>query len=208
MPLIRKPQGSAAQQDSAGGTPPTDAAILLRSVVIDDRWAAARMLAARGDVASLRDALATETNARVRGAILTGLAKIATLESADAVTPYLRSEDARVRTEALDALRAMPEAVKPRLQALLSDADPDVRLLSCEIVRNVAGPDAQGLLCELLEREAEKNVCAAAVEVLAEVGTGMALPVLMRCGERFKDDSFLGFAISVAVERLRARSAP
>jgi HEAT repeat protein len=177
----------------------------LKSDAPDDRWTAARALAVRGDVGALCEALAVEKNGRVRTAILTGLAQIATLESADAVIPYIRSEEANIRAEALDALRAMADATKPRLPTLLRDPDPDVRLLACEIVRNVKGGDASALLCDLLAAETEKNVCAAAIEVLAEVGTEQALPVLGRCGERFKDDAFMNFAISVAADRLRAR---
>ena len=46
----------------------------------------------------------------MREAIFTGLARIATAESAAAVVPYLRSDDASLRTGAIDALRAMPKA--------------------------------------------------------------------------------------------------
>ena len=45
-----------------------------------------------------------------------------------------------------------------------------LRLLACELTRNLPSGEAARLLCGLLEHEAEPNVCAAAVEVLAEVG--------------------------------------
>ena len=61
-------------------------------------------------VAVLAAALSRESDPRVREAIFTGLARIATAESAAAVLPYLRSDDAGLRTAALDALRAMPQA--------------------------------------------------------------------------------------------------
>ena len=73
-------------------------------------------------------------------------------------------------------LRAMPEACRPHLPALLADTDADVRLLSCELVRGLPDEEANRLLCDLLERETEKNVCAAAIEVLAEIGRPEALP--------------------------------
>jgi HEAT repeat protein len=209
MPLIRKTQETAGSEQKAIAVDnAADIAALSHSGVVEDRWAAARAMAARHDVPALSHALATESNARIRTAILTGLAQIATPESADAVIPYLRSEDAKIRTEALDALRAMADAVKPRLPALLADADADVRLLACEVVRNVKGADAEVLLCNLLIGEESKNVCSAAIEVLAEIGTEAALPSLAQCSARFTDDAFLGFAISVAANRLRARSAP
>jgi hypothetical protein len=48
-------------------------------------------------------------------------------------------------------------------------------------------------------------VCAAAVESLAEIGGAEALPALTRCAERFRENSFLQFSISVAIDRIRAQ---
>ncbi|MFZ3326051.1 MAG: hypothetical protein WA231_09235 [Methylocella sp.] len=50
------------------------------------------------------------------------------------------------------------------------------------------------------------NVCAAAVDVLAEIGDVQALPTLWRCAARFPNDPFLAFAIKVAADRLRANA--
>lgn len=194
MPLICRPTDtqSAAPASLTSGSP-------------DARWTAARALAATPDsVPALAQALTAESDARVREAIFTGLARIATPDSAAAVLPYLRSDDATFRTGALDALRAMPEAAKPHLETLLGDPDADVRLLACEIVRNLDGAEATRLLCKLLDTERETNVCASAVDVLAEIGNADALPHLTRCADRFKDDPFLGFSIKVAADRLRS----
>jgi HEAT repeat protein len=194
MPLIRRPtetQGTAA------------ASLAGRSV--DERWAAARALSSSPEsLPALVRALAGESDDRVREALFTGLARIATPDSAAAILPYLRSDDATVRTGALDALRAMPGAVRPHMEALLGDPDADVRLLVCEIVRNLDSAEATRLLCRLLDREHVTNVCASAVDVLAEIGNEEALPSLARCAERFRDDPFLGFSIKVAADRLRS----
>ena len=64
----------------------------------------------------------------------------------------------------------MPEAAADRLPGLLNDADADVRLLACEIARALPAEDASQILEELIERELNTNVCAAAIEVLAETG--------------------------------------
>jgi len=96
----------------------------------------------------------------------------------------------------------MPNAALPHLPALLSDPDSDIRLLSCEIVRQLPTRTATELLCRLLENEMQANVCAAAVEVLSEVGETSALPVLAKCAERFSDVSFLAFAIQIATTRI------
>ena len=121
--------------------------------------------------------------------------------------PCLRSDDASLRTGALDALRAMPRrAVAPHLPRLLADPDADVRLLSCELVRDLPAERGQRGCCAICStRETETNVCAAAVEVLAEIGGPEALPALARCAERFADDPFLAFAIKVATDRIGAQ---
>ena len=89
-------------------------------------------------------------------------------------------------------------------RVLLADPDADVRLLSCELARGLPDDEANRLLCELLEVETEKNVCAAAVEVLAEIGRPEALPSLTRCATRFDGDPFIAFSIKVATERIVA----
>ncbi|THD81720.1 MAG: HEAT repeat domain-containing protein [Phenylobacterium sp.] len=203
MPLIRKPSTPPTAAAAAAG----QTAAALVSGTADERWAAARSLATPEGVAALGEALAAEGDPRVREAILTSLARVASTDSAQAVIPYIRSDDAALRTGALDALRAMPQAVAESLPGLLSDPDPDVRLLACELVREVPGAEATRLLATLLDGEAESNVCAAAVDVLAEVGGPECLPALARCAERFGHEPFLGFAIKVASERIGAQAA-
>lgn len=199
MPLVRRPS-------SATDSPAPDARTLSEIFAggsDDERWAAARGASDSPDgVAVLAVALSKEHIPRVREAIFTALAKIATPDSAAVALPYLRSDDAAQRTGALDALRAMPGAAAEHLPQLLSDDDPDVRLLACEIARVLPAGDASRALGELIERETSNNVCAAAVEVLAETGDAASLPVLARCAARFPDDPFLKFAVKVAGDRI------
>ena len=68
------------------------------------------------------------------------------------------------------------------------------------------GEESARLLCELLDAELEANVCASAVEVLAEVGGPAALPALARCEARFRGTSFLEFAIRITADRIRSPS--
>ena len=203
MPLIRKGSGEQPLAPAPRGSESLDS--VLRNGTADERWVAVR-LARAGDAETLGRALSSEADDRVREAIFTSLARLHDAGSVDAVLPYLRADDAKLRTGALDALRAMPEAVRPKLQALLSDTDCDVRLLACEIVRELSGPFAPRLLCDLLETEREANVCGAAVEVLAEIGGPEAIPVLERCATRFGDVPFLVFSIKAASDRLGVRS--
>jgi HEAT repeat protein len=167
------------------------------------RWDAAR--AASGlpnGLQLLSRAMAAESEPRVREAILTSLARIGTPECAEAVLSGLRSDDAQLRTESLDALRAMPVATGVHLPRLLRDGDADVRVLACDLVRGQPAAQASSLLRQVLAHDSEANVCAAAMEVLAETGGPGLLPLLVQCGARFPDDPFLAFAIRAAGERL------
>jgi HEAT repeat protein len=173
----------------------------------DERWAAARSARETPEGLSiLKDALSKEKDPRVREAIFTSLARIHTSESAEAILPYLGSDDASLRAGALDALRSMPVATAPHISGVLKDNDPDVRLLGCELVRNQPSGDANRLLGNLLATESRANVCAAAIEVLAEVGGPELLPLLAECAARFPDDPFLAFAIQVASERIGSQA--
>lgn len=204
MPLIRgkPPAPAGATLDDDG------IALAMSTGSVDERWAAARAAAELpGGLDILRTALATETTPRVREAIFTGLARIATPASAAVAVDCMRSDDSGVRTGALDALRAMPEATAPHLAGLLRDEDADVRLLACELVRNQPAGAAAQLLVALLTSEREANVCAAAVEVLAEIGDPSALPVLAQCAARFPDDPFLAFAIGMASDRIGSQAS-
>jgi len=203
MPLIRK--GDAKPAASAQGEP-GDVLSFLANGTDDQRWAAARAAGdAPGGVQALGQALLAEANPRVREAIFTSLVRLRSAEAVAVILPHLRSDDAHVRTGALDALRAMADIVTSRLPALLSDPDADVRLLACEILRDLPSADATALLCELLEREDQVNVCAAAVEVLTEIGGTEALPVLSACAARFPNEPFLIFSIKAASARISSQ---
>ena len=204
MPLIRSKAASPASET-------LDRDKIASSIArgsVDERWAAAR---AAADLPSgediLREALAQESEPRVREAIFTSLARIRTPASAAVVVPSLRSDDPDIRTGALDALRAMPDATAPLLAGLLGDADADIRVLACELVRIQPAEAANDLLAALLASETEANVCGAAIEVLAEIGTPAALPLLAQCAARFPDDPFLAFAIGMARDRIGSQAS-
>lgn len=201
MPLVRRPVNppTAATPDAA--------AVLtaLESPDADERWTAARAaVQVDGAAAHLVRAVWIESHANVREAMLTSLARIGSDESVEGLVSLLRSDDANLRTGALDALRSITSATRDLLPRLLTDPDVDVRILSCELARNLPGDEATGHLCDLLAREQDPNVCAAAVDVLTEVGVVAALPVLAECAERFHETPFLVFAIEVATDRITA----
>lgn len=204
MPLVRKP---TTQQPSS---PPAVEETLraLTSTDTDARWAAARAAGAMpGGIAAIAAVVRTESEPHVREALFSALARAGTTESHDCLIELLRTDQSGLRTGALDALRSIGPGVSALLPRLLADADADVRILSCELARGLDSADATELLCILLAQEREANVCAAAVEVLAEVGTPTAIAVLAQCAQRFGDNTFLGFAIKVACERIATQTA-
>jgi HEAT repeat protein len=120
------------------------------------------------------------------------------------VADLLRSENAALRSAAADGLRIMAAAALPLLPALLSDPDPDVRVLATEAALGLPGEAATQALIPVLLSDPDANVCGAAVEVLAEVGTSAAIPALRALCDRFPHNPFLPFACDAALARLHA----
>lgn len=179
----------------------------LRSPDADERWAAARAATAlAGAESDLALALTLEEDARVRQALLTTLAQAGTPASIEPLLSMVRSDKAALRTAALDAFRLTP-LLPQIISRLLQDPDADVRLLSCDLARSLPGAQANSLLANLLQTEEHPNVCAAAIEVLAEVGTAQALEGLTSCAKRFPANEFLLFAIRTVLDRIHATSA-
>jgi HEAT repeat protein len=205
MPFIKRaPTTPTADADAEGLASDV---VALSSHDDEVRWRAARALGGRAEfVAQLAAALSVEQVPRVREAMMTALMRVGDAASIETLLPYLRSQDAGLRATALEALQALPEAVLPFLPTLLADNDSDVRVLATELARNMPAPGATRILCELIENEEHPNVCAAAIEVLAEVGTREALPALKLCAERFSNTPFVSFAVSVAIARIATGS--
>ena len=202
MPLVRKPRGASRAAPATTGIEEG-----LSSHSEEERWAAARAATGKLECAApLAAALRVEAAERVREAMFTSLAGMGHAGVAG-VLPLLRSDDASLRTGALDALRILVRGAPDLLPPLLEDRDVDIRILSCELARALPGDEATRLLCRLLQDEQELNVCAAAVDVLAEVGQGEALPFLAACAARFHDKPFLAFAIQVATDRISVQPA-
>ena len=89
MPLVSKPSSQ---------TPAAAAPLGLGEGTSEQRWSAVRAAADRPDgLALLADALSRESHPRVREAIFTGLARLASPESAAVAVAYLRSDDANLR---------------------------------------------------------------------------------------------------------------
>ncbi|HEY1855686.1 HEAT repeat domain-containing protein [Acidocella sp.] len=207
MPLKKPITAPAAAARTAAGQQAKVAE--LRATSAEQRWAAARSLSGyAGALVALEEALANETDRRVRAAIFTSLASIDSQESFTVALRYLRADDAQRHGEALEALKLMPDLALENLEPLLHDADTDVRILACNLARDLASPRAARSLAQLLRSERDLNVCATAIDVLAETGDPEDLAGLDACAARFPDEPFLTFSIKTAAQRIRSRSNP
>ncbi|NRT54911.1 HEAT repeat domain-containing protein [Sphaerotilus uruguayifluvii] len=168
------------------------------------RWAVRDLGTHPLAAAALGAQLLVERDAAVREAIFLALGTMASDEAVGALLPLLRSEDARLRNGAIEVLSGLPKVVGPRISALLLDADADVRIFTVNLLGELRHEQVTQWLQQVLLADREVNVVAAAIEVMAETGQPEHIDALRETRRRFADDPFIGFAVDVAIERIRA----
>lgn len=146
--------------------------------------------------------LPTERDLSVREVMFTTLVKLNNPLAVTGLVALLRSEDVALRNEAVEALKEFPDAMAAIIQELLSDDDPDVRIFCVNILESLCHPHIEEWLLEVLASDSHVNVCAAAVDVLAEVGTQRCRDPLMQVKKRFADIPYLRFVIDVVLHRI------
>lgn len=166
------------------------------------RWAARDLTGHAEAVGVMGERLLAEKDARVREALLVALTATPGESTVAALLPLLRTEDAQLRNGAIEALGAMPMAVAPRVAALLRDGDPDVRIFTVNMLGDLRHDHVTHWLLQVLKHDSEVNVVAAAIEVLAEVGSPEHATALHQAAARFPQDPFIAFAATVAAERI------
>ncbi|MBF0333217.1 MAG: HEAT repeat domain-containing protein [Alphaproteobacteria bacterium] len=180
--------------DPAGALADDDAAIRRRAArLLGERREGAPLLCARLDV---------ESDPAVREALAGALLRQPSPAVARHLVGLLSSEEAGPRNQAIELLAAMPDEVAPLIRAILADPDSDVRIFGVNVLGGLPHPQVPAWLVEVIESEPHVNVCAAAVDVLAEIGTPEALPALDRLAARFADEEFLRFSIDLARGRI------
>ncbi|WP_042695111.1 HEAT repeat domain-containing protein [Azospirillum sp. B506] len=210
MGLVKK---KAAPETAPAGTEVArDPLAALEDAEASARRDAAHALghaAVPGAEAALARRLQAEGDAGVREAILTALARIATPDAAAALVSFLDREDAALRNAALESLQQMPaEVAAPALLPLLDHADADLRIFAVQGLGSLVHPAESAFrradwLARVMERDADVNVCLAAVEALAEAGSPEALSSLEALARRFPADAFVAFAVDAARSSFR-----
>jgi len=166
------------------------------------RWAARDLAALPGAVPALAARLSDEPDPSVRSALFNSLARLGGDSVVTSLLPLLRSEDPGLRNGAIEVLSGLPDAVAPHIEALLHDADSDVRIFTVNLLGDLRHARVADWLAQVLLNDPAVNVVGSALEVLAEVGTPDSLPALRSAAQRFSDDAFIVFAIDFATERI------
>jgi HEAT repeat protein len=166
------------------------------------RWAARDLADCSDSAGVLVQRLRTEKNASVREVILTSLTHLGDATAVTGLVECLRSEDASLRNEAIEAMKQLPDAVAPIMQDLLHDANSDVRIFAVNILESLRHPDVERWLCEVILSDQHVNVCATAVDLLGEVGEQNALEPLRQLKARFVGETYIEFAADLAIKRI------
>ncbi|HEY8887775.1 MAG TPA: HEAT repeat domain-containing protein, partial [Gallionella sp.] len=166
------------------------------------RWSARDLLNCPDAAGALVSRLKIETELSVREVILTTLTRLGDQEAVAGLVDCLRSEDAALRNEVVEAMKQLPDEVAPIMQGLLVDAEPDVRIFAVNILESLCHPDVESWLIEVVDADPHVNVCATAVDLLSEVGTISAVPALARLKARFSNEPYIQFAADLALRRI------
>lgn len=210
MGLIRtsEPAASQAPEETARTLRPERGCDVLAQQLHDERamarrWAARDLIDCPDCSSLLTQRLPQEQDDSVREVILTTLVRIGDPEAVKSLVECLRSEDAALRNESVEALKQLPDAVAPLMQQLLADADSDVRIFAVNVLESLRHPLVESWLLDVIGKDPHINVCATAVDLLGEVGSEQALEPLHQLKLRFAQDPYIQFAANLALKRIQ-----
>ncbi|NDY90490.1 HEAT repeat domain-containing protein [Ideonella livida] len=207
MALIKgQPQAGAAREADTRqhGRDPADLAQRLADPQAEvRRWAARDLADCPGSAQALVDRLAEEPDESVREVILTSLIELGDPVAVHGLVACMRSDDAALRNEAIEAMKQLPDAVSPIMRGLLLDEDSDMRIFAVNILESLRHPSVETWLLEVIEHDDHVNVCATAVDLLGEVGSERALDALQALRTRFVGEPYIQFAADLAIKRIQ-----
>lgn len=166
------------------------------------RWAARDLAEFPEAGEALVERLKREDDLSAREAILTTLIHLGDPAAMAGLVECLRSKDAALRNEVMEAMKQLPEEVAPIMDGLLADPDPDVRIFAVNILESLRHPQVEVWLAGVIEQDPHVNVCATAVDLLVEVGTQASRPALEYLKARFPDEPYICFAADLALKRI------
>lgn len=166
------------------------------------RWAARDLAEYSESAGTLVERLKRENDPSVRDAILATLTRLGDPAAVAGLVECLRSEDTALRNEVIEAMKQLPEEVAPIMGDLLVDVDPDVRIFAVNILESLRHPQVEAWLISIIEKDPHVNVCAAALDLLGEVGTSASRSALEQLKLRFSDEPYICFAANLALKRI------
>ena len=166
------------------------------------RWAARDLQAYPEATSALVARLQSEDDVSVREIILTSLTRLGGAVAVAGLVDCLRSENAQLRNEAIEAMKELPDEVSPIMDGLLVDEDADVRIMAVNILESLRHPRVEAWLIEVIERDPVVNVCGTAVDLLGEVGTPASQVALTHLKQRFASEPYIQFAADLALKRI------
>jgi len=166
------------------------------------RWAARDLADYKEASSYLVEQLMKEKDIAVREIIISSLLAIGDEIAIAGLINCLKSDDAHLRNSAIEALKQVSEKVSPYIEKLLQDREPDVRIFAVNILESLRHPNVVKWLIEVIEKDENVNVCATALDLLAEVGTEEAIPTIKKVKERFKNEPYIQFASDIALKRI------
>ena len=147
--------------------------------------------------------LKREPDGAVREIILNTLVHLNDPAALGGLVDCLRSEDAALRNETIEAFKHLGKKVDSILHSLLSDPDPDVRIFVVNILDSARHDEAESWLIKVIEEDSHVNVCATALDLLCRVGTEAAIEPLLQLKARFPSEDYIQFASDLALKRIR-----
>ena len=166
------------------------------------RWAARDLIDCPDSAQALVSRLRREEEVAVREVILTTLIRLDDASALGGLVQCLRSEDAALRNEVIEAMKLLPGEVAPIMQSLLADPDPDVRIFAVNILESLRHANVESWLIQVIEKDPEVNVCAAALDLLSEVASARAFEPLVQLKLRFSEEPYIQFAAELALQRI------
>jgi HEAT repeat protein len=205
MGLIRKTQQSVAREPEQRQIARDCDGLLLSLQSADPvvrRWAARDLVECRQYTGALVQQLLQEEDGSVREVMVTTLARIGSPEAMAGLVQCLRSDHVALRNEAIEAMKALPEAMAPIMHDLLHDDDAKTRTLAVNVLESLRHPDVETWLIGVIEQDGDVNVCSAAVDLLVEIGSSAARDALEQLKQRFSDVPYIQFAADLALKRI------
>lgn len=166
------------------------------------RWAARDLLDCPGSSGAIVAGLLQETDHSVREVMLTTLVRVGDATAVAGLVQCLRSQDAALRNESIEALKQLPQAVAPIMRQLLSDDNSDMRIFAVNVLESLRHPEVENWLITVITHDPHVNVCATAVDLLGEVGSSAALEPLRQLKTRFAAEPYIQFAADLAIKRI------